>query len=87
MPYVHLENCDRMKLLKKLWQYARCCRQSNCTWDTEQAKQALQINRFAESVCGVPLKVNVFTSHGWCDTRLYDEMYGKYAFIFAVRCM
>ena len=76
MASVSIEHVDRMHLLRNLW-FSACL--SNGVdvhaWNLQRALLQLQVNGFAERICGISLKVQLF--NGNCvDATLYDAMYG-----------
>ena len=72
MASVCIEHVDRMHLLRNLW-FSACV--DVHAWNLQRALLQLQVNGFAERICGISLKVQLF--NGNCvDATLYDAMYG-----------
>tara|TARA_B100000925_G_scaffold142759_1_gene106962 strand:+ start:467 stop:766 length:300 start_codon:yes stop_codon:yes gene_type:complete len=76
MASVSIEHVDRMHLLRNLW-FSACL--SNGVdvhaWNLQRALLQLQVNGFAERICGISLKVQLFNAN-CVDATLYDAMYG-----------
>ena len=76
MASVCIEHVDRMHLLRNLW-FSACL--SNGVdvhaWNLQRALLQLQVNGFAERICGISLKVQLFNAN-CVDATLYDAMYG-----------
>ena len=76
MASVCIEHVDKMHLLRNLW-FSACLSKGVDVhaWNLQRALLQLQVNGFAERVCGISLKVQLF--NGNCvDATLYDAMYG-----------
>ena len=67
---------DRMRLLRNLW-YAACLSKGETAqrWSKRRALEDLQRNMYAERVCGVSLKLQLFAGTD-VDPTNYNQMHG-----------
>lgn len=71
---------NRMVLLMELW-HAACLSHGidHLKWDYQQARKDLQPNGYAERICGISMKVQVFDGP-FVDTKNYNRMHGESRF-------
>ena len=67
---------DRMALLRELW-HAACLSQGvgRCRWRRNRAIRDLHVNGYAERICGMSLKVQLFDGD-LVDATNYNQMHG-----------
>ena len=76
MASVCIEHVNRVHLLRNLW-FSACLSKGVDVhaWSLQRALLQLQVNGFAERICGMSLKVQLFNTN-CVDATLYDAMYG-----------